>query len=342
MSVFRYGIKLLRWSGLILLSGIILLLTFSYRGDLEVAAVEKKYWTSESHFIEMDGYKLHVRIKGEGEPIILLHGSFSSLHTWEAWQQALSPYYLTISLDFPGHGLTGPDKFGRYTTQDYASLVLDLAKKLNLKKFHLAGNSMGGGVAMQVASNEPEKVLTLNLIDAAGVPSLGSLKVNSQPSKARDGGAWIFKLASNPIFSKLFLKCTPKFLFEMNMKQVYGDPAKVTDQLVRRYYELMLREGNREASLDRLRMKKSIQVDFNELTMPTLILWGQKDTWIPVSQGYELESIIQGSNLIVFEQAGHVPMEEIASQSVAEYLSFLGIEQRKDYFQRPKTMTYEK
>lgn len=333
-------IKSLGWSIGIFLFAITVVFIFTFRNDLPVTAVEKKYWTPESHYIEADGIKLHVRIKGEGEPIILLHGSFSSLHTWEGWQEELSPYFMTISLDLPGHGLTGPDEFARYSTQDYAKLVGALADKLKLDKFHLAGNSMGGGVAMQIASDEPEKVLTLNLIDAAGAPRLEVAPSDTITSQPRSGGAWIFKLASNPVFSRLLLKCTPKFLFEINMKQVYGDPSKVRDQGVQRYYDLMLRSGNREATLDRLRMKRVMDIDFERLTMPTLILWGQKDSWIPVSHAYILEQVIKGSHLVVFERVGHVPMEEIVTQSVAEYLSFLGVEQRKDYFHVPKTMTY--
>jgi pimeloyl-ACP methyl ester carboxylesterase len=69
-------------------------------------------------------------------------------------------------------------------------------------------------------------------------------------------------------------------------------------------------------------------------------MWGEKDTWIPVSQAYILEKAIPGSNLVIFENAGHVPMEEIPTESVAEYLSFLGVEVRKDYLQAPKFITH--
>jgi pimeloyl-ACP methyl ester carboxylesterase len=195
-------------------------------------------------------------------------------------------------------------------------------------------------VALQIASNRPDKVLTLNLIDAAGAPQPEVRTLDSSVSQTRGGGAWIFKVAENPIFSKVLLKCTPKFLFAMNMKQVYGDPEKVNEVAIERYYELMLRDGNRQATLDRLRTPGSMKVDFDRLTMPTLILWGGKDSWIPVSQAYLLEKAIPKANLIIFENAGHVPMEEIPTESVAEYLSFLGMEVRKDYLQAPKLMTY--
>ncbi|SFU12470.1 Pimeloyl-ACP methyl ester carboxylesterase [Algoriphagus locisalis] len=322
----------------VILFACLFFLGLCYRNDIPAEEIEQKYATGESHFISLDGINVHVRIIGEGEPIILLHGSFSSLHTWDAWQQELSPYFLTISIDFPGHGLTGPDELKRYSLTDYSLLVLELSEKLNLDKFHLAGNSMGGAVAMQVASTRPDKVLSLNFVDASGVPSTLNKNLDLKESKKSD--PWIFKLAKNPVLSSILLKCTPKFLFGMNMKQVYADPEKVTDEAITRYYELMLRKGNRKATLDRMGAPRESRIDFDRLDMPTLIMWGKEDSWIPVTQGYALEKAIPGSKLVVFDNAAHVPMEEIPTESVAKYLSFLGVEVRKDYFQEPKLMTY--
>lgn len=326
----------------VLLLLVVLFLASLYRQDISPDEVNSKYLTPESQFIEVGGIRVHVRIKGQGEPIFLLHGSFASLHTWEPWQQELSPYYQTISLDFPGHGLTGPDSLKRYSTKDYSQLVYELAQKLNLQEYHLAGNSMGGGVALQHASDYPGNVLSLNLIDAAGATAPERKTVDSTAQrKTSSGGAWIFQVARHPLFSKLLLSCTPKFLFELNMKQVYGDDAKVTDEVTTRYYELLLREGNRRATLDRLSMpRKGNSIQFERLTMPTLILWGALDTWIPLSQGQRLQQLIPGANLVVFDTAGHVPMEEIPTETVAEYLSFLGVEVRKTYLQPSKQVAY--
>jgi pimeloyl-ACP methyl ester carboxylesterase len=327
-----------------LLAGLLLTVLFFllllYRRDIPAEEINAKYQTPQSHFVEIDGVNVHVRFMGEGEPIFLLHGSFSSLHTWDVWQQELSPYFLTISLDFPGHGLTGPDELKRYSVQDYSELVISLAEKLNLRKFHLAGNSMGGAVALQIASSRPDQVLTLNLIDASGAPRMATRSLDSTQTSMRGGGAWVFKLIENPIVSSVFLKCTPKFLFAMNMKEVYGDESKIRTETTDRYFELMLREGNRRATLDRLSLPRKSSVDFERLTMPTLILWGSKDTWIPVSQAYALEKAIPGSKLILFDEAGHVPMEEIPTESVAKYLSFLGVEVRKNYLEPPKQIAY--
>jgi pimeloyl-ACP methyl ester carboxylesterase len=119
----------------------------------------------------------------------------------------------------------------------------------------------------------------------------------------------------------------------MNMKQVYGDDSKVTDEVTTRYYELMLREGNRQATLDRLSQPRNSNIQFERLTMPTLILWGAEDTWIPVAQGKRLQQALPGANLVILDGVGHVPMEESPTETVAEYLSFLGVEVRKDYLQ---------
>ena len=111
---------------------LVVILAFAYRSDLSSESVNEKYLTSESRFIAVNGLRVHVRILGEGEPVFLLHGSFASLHTWDAWQQAMSPYYQTISLDFPGHGLTGPDSLKRYGIKDYSELFQALAEDLEL------------------------------------------------------------------------------------------------------------------------------------------------------------------------------------------------------------------
>ena len=81
----------------VLLLLVVLFLASLYRPDFSAEEVNAKYLTPESQFIEVGGIRVHVRIMGEGEPIFLLHGSFASLHTWEPWQQELSPYYQTIS-----------------------------------------------------------------------------------------------------------------------------------------------------------------------------------------------------------------------------------------------------
>lgn len=317
---------------------VILGLLACYRGDISPEELIGKYSDENSFFLKVDGINVHVKVRGEGEPIFLIHGSFSSLHTWEDWENELSPYFMTISMDLPGHGLSGPDIQKRYGIEDYSKLVFGIADHLGLDEFHVAGNSMGGGVALKMASDQPERILTLNLIDSSGARQ--KTKTDTTQSKSYNSGAWIFKVAQNPVFNKLLLKCTPKFVFGLNLKQVFYDNSKITDEMLTRYYELLRREGNRQATLDRLTTRKPYEVDFEKLTMPVLIMWGKHDAWIPISNGESLAESIPGSKLKVFENAGHVPMEEIPTETVSEYLAFLGIQVERDYFSTPKFLSY--
>ncbi|MDF2158089.1 alpha/beta hydrolase [Algoriphagus sp. CAU 1675] len=331
--------KLIQLIGKIFLGlalSLIFFLLLLYKNDIPSESLIEKYSTAESHFIDVDGVNLHVRIKGKGEPIFLIHGSFSSLHTWEAWQAELSPYFLTISLDLPGHGLTGPDELMRYGMDDYSQLVLRLAEKLNLSRFHLAGNGMGGEVALHVASNRPDQVLTLNLINPTGVPEPKPRQFEDQ---TKSSNKWERRILKHPLFTNLLLKCTPKFLFAMNLEKLYMDETKISKQVLNRYFELMLRTGNREAAVDRLLQDDDNIVDFSRLDMPTLIMWGSKDPNYSGDLGRLFQKEIPSSHLVVYEDSGRFPMEETPTSSVAEYLSFLGVEVRKDYLQEPKFIT---
>ncbi len=118
---------------------------------------------------------LHVHYRDEGDPtrplLVLLHGFGDSFTSWEGWTAALSPKFRIISLDFPGHGLTRAPEGFQLTGAGLADFVDAFAATLGLPKFAVAGNSMGGGVAWQLAVRHPERIDALILVDAAGFPN---------------------------------------------------------------------------------------------------------------------------------------------------------------------------
>jgi pimeloyl-ACP methyl ester carboxylesterase len=120
------------------------------------------------------------------------------------------------------------------------------------------------------------------------------------------------------------VKITPHFLFKWNLKQVYGNPEKVKEKDVDRFYDLMLREGNRAATMQRLRQPgKDLQDSIKFIHTSTLIIWGKNDAWIPLENAHRFNHDITGSELKIFPGAGHVPMEEIAEETVQAALNFL-------------------
>lgn len=305
--------------GIILVAGI----TF-YTADFPASEAEKKYLTAESRLLQVGDSRMHIRVRGNGEPVFLIHGSFASLHTWEKWENELSKNHTTISMDLPGHGLTGPNKSGVYHQEYYRDLVFALADSLKIDRFSVAGNSMGGNVAIRMAQLHPERIKRLILVDAAG-----SVKKEKPDSLYKSTGnksskrPWVFGVLANPVGGKVLTRFTPRFLFKMNLKQVYGDSSLITKELIDRYYELLIREGNRVATIQRLTGGQTNTAAKEEIQCPTLIIWGKKDNWIPLSNGERLNKEIPGSELIVFPKAGHVPHEEIPAETVKVAAEFL-------------------
>jgi pimeloyl-ACP methyl ester carboxylesterase len=287
-------------------------LAASVRRDLPASELEARYAQPPSRFLEVDGLRMHYRDEGQGPALVLLHGSNASLFTWEGWARELSGHFRVISVDLPGHGLTGPHPQGRYTPTDMAHALDAFRARLGLERFHLAGNSMGGSVAWHYALRFPERVERLVLVDATGYP-------REEPRPL------IFRLLRAPVLGELFSTVTPRWVVEKNIRDIYGDPGKVTSALVDRYHALQLREGNRRATRERLRQGQDDDLwkRLGEVRAPTLILWGAKDRWILVKYGQRFDGDIPDSRLIVYPDLGHVPMEEDPARTAADVRRFL-------------------
>lgn len=305
--------------------GVLLLLTalalaLSRAPERPVESLVARWAPPPSQFIEMKGQLVHLRDvgpRGDPEPIVLVHGTSASLHTWEGWARALAPQRRVVTFDLPAFGLTGPFT-GEYATDDYrgatyARFVLDLLDHLKLERVVLGGNSLGGEVAWRVAVQAPQRVARLVLVDAAG-PAFDS------PSAPLG-----FVLARVPGLNRVTEWALPRSLVAQGVVSVYGDPAKVTPELVDRYFELTLREGNRRAL--GLRMRQLARGEdaqrIREVKAPTLILWGGRDRLIPPEVAQVFEREITGSRLVMFPELGHVPQEEDPAATVAVVQAFL-------------------
>ena len=298
---------------------LIILLTFaignSIYADISVEDLKKEYTNEQSQFIEVDEMNVHFRDEGEGFPIVLIHGTAASLHTWDAWTDELKKTNRVIRMDLPAFGITGPNKNADYSIEAYTTFLHSFLEKLKLEKFHLAGNSLGGNIAWDYTADYPSKVEKLILVDASGLPTN-----KSQPA--------IFKMAKTPILNSLFLYITPRFLIKKNIEEVYEDDSKITDELINRYHKMALRVGNRKAFIDRAKTDFKIDTQVNleklkSIQTPTLLIWGAKDLWIPIANGIRMNEILVNSKLEVLENSGHVPMEENPRESLKLMNDFL-------------------
>ncbi len=299
---------LLAAAGLGALLGLALLLASV--PDVPVEALLPSYANGASKFLELQGVRVHYRDEGHGPPLVLLHGTGASLHTWDAWTAALSPTHRVLRMDLPGFGLTGPNRTGDYSVKGYVAFVESFREALGLGRFALAGNSLGGQIAWNYAVAYPQQLTELILVDPAG------FKI-ARP-------ALVFRLARVPLLSTLLSVLDPGPMVRKSLRDAYGDASKVTPELLERYRRLALREGNRAAFIARARQPEPDRTaDLSRISTPTLVLWGAEDRLIPVADAERFASAIPGAQLRIYPGVGHVPMEEIGARSAADVEAFL-------------------
>ncbi|MCF8258734.1 MAG: alpha/beta hydrolase [Flavobacteriales bacterium] len=285
----------------------------NFRSDIPVSELRERYAYPESQFIPVDGMDVHCRVTGSGpETVVLLHGTSSSVHTWEGWTDLLNPHYRVVSFDLPGFGLTGPFPHTDYSPERYLEFVEKVLNALDVDTFHLAGNSFGGFLAWRFAVEHPERVTKLVLLNSSGYPR------GDQPTPLG------FKLAMNESMRPIFTNITPRSVVSATVHAVYFDQSKVTDGLIDLYYALLLREGNRDALMYRIQQVKHETADaVKNVRCPTLILWGDHDRVVTPDDAPKFHRDIEGSELIIYEGMGHVPMEEDPQRTMADVLPFL-------------------
>jgi pimeloyl-ACP methyl ester carboxylesterase len=311
--------RLLRLAGLLLMLSA-LAITLSRAPDRPVQTLVARWAPPPSDFIEVKGQVVHLRDVGpraDPAPIVLLHGTSASLHTWEGWTAVLGRTRRVIAFDLPGFGLTGPFG-GHYAPDDYrgdsyARFVLDVMDALRVPRAVIAGNSLGGEVAWRAVSLAPQRFERLILVDASGY------------DLAPDGVPPGFRIASIPVLQRIGEHLLPRALIAQSVANVYGDTSKVSDALVDRYFELTLREGNRRALGLRLQqMEPGMHVErLKALNLPTLVLWGGSDRLIPPATAQRFAADIRGAKVVVFDGLGHVPQEEDPARTVQPVLEFL-------------------
>ena len=271
----------------------------------------EKYTDEYSRFLVLDHSLVHYRDEGSGPPLLLLHGIFSSLHTFDGWSAALRGDFRLIRMDLPGFGLSDTNADHRYDVAKYVQWLDQFLDRLGLETVSLAGSSLGGWVAWEYALRFPRRVDKLILIDSAGY-----LDAQQIPLPIR--------MARTPFMNRIVRYVIRRNLIEVFVRQVYGDPTKVTPELVDRYYELLARAGNPEAFFAFVNGKfKDNTPKLPRLQTPTLILWGEKDAWLPVEDAYRFLHALPHAELIIYEGIGHVPMEEVPIQTARDVREFL-------------------
>jgi len=210
--------------------------------DLSFTELAAAYADDHSHFFKWKGINVHYKDVGNGLPMIFLHGSSSSLHTWDKLAGHLKDGYRVIRMDLPGFGLTGPHPQQEYSVVAYEEFLSDFIAHLGLDNFILAGNSWGGVLAWYYAARHPDKVSALILIASAGYKMGKVLKK--------------FKVSRSKIERSIFLNTLYRRTIKSDLNEMYADHRLIDKATINRYYHLMLLKGNRKAFLDFIEKRK--------------------------------------------------------------------------------------
>jgi pimeloyl-ACP methyl ester carboxylesterase len=207
--------------------------------DIPFETLEAKYAGADSHYVELPGgYRAHYREDGDTNlpTLVLLHGFADSFTTWEGWVRELKSQFHILSLDFPGHGLTRAPAGATLSGELLADFVDAFAGKLALPRFAVAGNSMGGGAAWQLAVRHPDRVSALILVDAAGF-------ANDKPPGDEPLG---FKILRYRLGRQILSKIDNRPLIDQGLKADVYDKTLITPFIVDRFAEFQRAPGHRE------------------------------------------------------------------------------------------------
>jgi pimeloyl-ACP methyl ester carboxylesterase len=266
-----------------------------------------------SHFIDVDGIKIHYQEKGTGTPLILLHGYTSSTYSWKDVFDPLSEKYRVIALDLKGFGFSDkPD--GDYTRRAQAELIIHFLDNLKIERAWFCGNSMGGEISLNIALHNPNRVSGLILIDSGGVKTAGGNSL--APAYIR-----------LPVIGRLLtaLALTSDGLVRDGLLKSFYDDSKVTPERVAYYYR-QLRGRNGQSAAVRARIQAGefpVEQDLGRINAPTLLIWGAEDEIYPLESGKKMHSLIKNSKLVVIEKCGHVPQEETPTRVLNEVTAFI-------------------
>lgn len=285
--------------------------------DTDKAAMRAKYGTEPSQFVTLaNGQEVHLRDEGpkDAPAIVLLHGSNADLSTWQPWTEALRGEYRVIRFDQIGHGLTGAANDDDYSPDRFVESVELVADKLGLKQFVLAGNSMGGGIAMAYAMAHPDRLSGLVLVDAGGAPI-----------RREGGGNLAFTLARNPVLGPVLSQMLPRAVIEKSLKQSVSVQSIVTPEMVDRYYDMARYPGNRAATRARFSIpyRTFTAEDVAKVQVPTLVMWGEEDALIPYDAANWYMQHLPKGTLANYRGIGHLPQEEAAERSVTDLRKWL-------------------
>ena len=267
--------------------------------------------------VQMNGHTIFYSVKGEGRPLLLIHGYGAGMWVWEKQIEVLSQLYRVYAVDVIGHGFSDRPKIP-YTPEAYIYFLRDFMDGVGIEKATLVGNSMGGGIAWGTAILFPERVDRLILIDCAPPDVLAQVKNESLRT--------LIAIRGIPFLPYLVISGRSKSSMRWVLKECVSDVKLITPEVVKRQYQLSRIKGTTWVLYSTLKQAEEalkLRDQFSLIRQPALFIWGEKDIIFPPNVGETLHRAITGSKFQLIEKSGHIPMWESPDKVNQAILSFL-------------------
>lgn len=268
-----------------------------------------------AEFVVVKGQRVHVEIRGQGEPLVLVHGIGGSTYTWRLVTPQLSRRFRTVAIDLNGFGYTErPTAKEAYSRTGQLDLLTGVMDVLGIDSAHFIGHSYGGGLVLTLAHQRPERVRSIVAVDSA-TPEWSA----TGRRKHR------FAAPVVPLYVRSLL-LQPGHIASALRRSFYND-ALVNPDLVESYRERLRVEGVSRTFRNLARphgeSEDLKEVPLEEIHQPILLLWGREDQVIVVDEGRKAAARMARSRFVVLPECGHLPMEEQPAAFLAEVEAFL-------------------
>jgi pimeloyl-ACP methyl ester carboxylesterase len=281
------------------------------------AKMIERYAQPPSQMLNIDGVPMHVRVEGEGFPVLMLHGTGVNLHEWDPLAERLKNEYKVVRLDWPPYGLSGPNDRG-YTTPEAARLVGLTLDELGIDKAVMIATSNGNNVGLELNKDRPDLFLAMAL----------SILPLERPSQTRKVDWRILKTLK---FHKAVMpNYRSKYFFRLVLEDTSAPGWAAPDYMVQLMYDMVNlpgaidRQGEYIAANVTLFQTTDVGAIAEYVDVPVLLQWCWQDTVI--SQGAE-SSVARFTatdvTVIDYKNVGHWPMWEIPDQFADDIRTFL-------------------
>jgi pimeloyl-ACP methyl ester carboxylesterase len=267
--------------------------------------------------VQINGHTIFYTVKGEGKPLLLLHGYGAGVWVWEKQIEALSQSYRVYALDLIGHGYSDRPKIS-YTPETYIRFLRDFMDGVGIQKATLIGNSMGGGMAWAMAIRHPERVDRLVLINCVPPDVLHQVKNESFRT--------LVAIKDIPILPYLVIAARSKNSIRWILLECVWDIKLITPEVLNRQYQISKIKGTTRVLYSTFKHAEEGLELKDQLTLihqPTLFIWGERDFIFPPQVGETLHQAIAGSKFLRIEKSGHIPMWETPDEVNRAILDFL-------------------